>query len=406
MSSNVTPAAVFRVIEKYKPCLLIDEADTFLGVNDELRGILNSGHRKGGAVLRVTGDDLEPRQFATFGPCAIALIGTLPPTLADRSIPVELSRRRPSEPVESYRPDRAGHLDQLARQAARWAQDNAIAVGAADPEMPEEVTNRACDNWRVLKAIASVAGGKWPGYIDEAAKAAQARGGEEASRLELLLGDIRAVGFTGNDAEVRSADLVQRLIDLEGRPWAELGRSHKPLTQNGLARLLKPLAIGPGNVGPENSRARGYKREQFQDAFERYLPPNGDPEVHRCTERDETRVSRISEPHSPEDGCALGESKKPNNDGLLGTCALSNGGNGQSTREPRSPEWRRLPLEPHTIERLASGYRQHFYAGRDEVATDGWLRQALAAEGVFPEFITTEFGRVKRVVYAPLGSGR
>ena len=128
LASNVTPAAVFRVIEKYKPCLLIDEADTFLGVNDELRGILNSGHRKGGSVLRVTGDDLEPRQFATFAPCGIALIGTLPPTLADRSIPVELNRRRPNEPVESFRPDRAGRLEQLARQAARWARDNAVAL--------------------------------------------------------------------------------------------------------------------------------------------------------------------------------------------------------------------------------------------------------------------------------------
>jgi len=411
LASNVTPAAAFRVIEKYKPCLLIDEADTFLGVNDELRGVLNSGHRKGGAVLRVTGDDLEPRQFATFGPCAIALIGTLPSTLADRSIPIELNRRRPNEPVESFRPDRAGDLDQLARQAVRWAQDNAIAVGAADPEMPEEITNRACDNWRVLKAIASVAGGQWPVYIDEAAKAAQAQAGEEASRLELLLGDIRAVGFSGDDAEVRSADLVQRLIDLEARPWAELGRRHKPLTQNGLARLLKPLGIGPGNVGPENSRARGYKREQFQEAFERYLEPEGASEVHRCTEGDEIKTSRISEPHSQVDGCALQECKNPNNNGLLGTCALPNGGNGQSTqrpkpREPRSPEWRGLGLEPHTIERLASEYRQHFYAGRDEVATDIWLRQALAAEGVFPEYIKTEFWRVKKVVPAPLGSGR
>jgi hypothetical protein len=113
--------------------------------------------------------------------------------------------------------------------------------------------------------------------------------------------------------------------------------------------------------------------------------------------------------HSPDDGCALRKCKKPNNDGPLSTCALSNGGNGQSTQrpkpgEPRSPEWRGLGLEPHTIERLASEYRQHFYAGRDEVATDGWLRQKLADEGVFPEFITTEFGRVKDVVYAPLGS--
>src|SRR4029077_16570219 len=143
--------------------------DTFLGVNDELRGILNSGHRKGGAVLRVTGDDLEPRQFATFAPCGVALIGTLPPTLPDRSIPIQWNRRRPNEPVDSFRPDRAGDLDALARQAARWAQDNAVAVAAADPEMPEEGTNRARDNWRVLKAIATVAGGNWPDRIDEAA---------------------------------------------------------------------------------------------------------------------------------------------------------------------------------------------------------------------------------------------
>jgi hypothetical protein len=54
-------------------------------------------------VLRVTGDDQEPRQFATFGPCAIALIGTLPSTLADRSIAVDLNRRRPNERIESYR---------------------------------------------------------------------------------------------------------------------------------------------------------------------------------------------------------------------------------------------------------------------------------------------------------------
>ena len=168
----------------------------FLGVNDELRGVLNSGHRKGGTVVRVTGDDLEPRQFATFGPCAIALIGTLPSTLADRSIPIEL-KPASSKRARRTRSSRAHrHLEQLARQAARWAQDNAVAVAAADPEMPEEVTNRARDNWRVLKAIATVAGGKWPGYIDEAAKAAQARVEDEASRLELLLEDIRAVGFT------------------------------------------------------------------------------------------------------------------------------------------------------------------------------------------------------------------
>jgi hypothetical protein len=73
-------------------------------------------------------------------------------------------------------------------------------------------------------------------------------------------------------------------------------------------------------------------------------------------------------------------------------------------REPRSPEWRGLGLEPDAIERLASEYRERFYAERDEAAVDDWLRQKLADEGVFSEFIATEFGRVKEVVYAPLGS--
>jgi hypothetical protein len=47
-AANVTSSAIFRVIEGHCPTLLVDEADTFLYDNDELRGVLNSGHRKGG----------------------------------------------------------------------------------------------------------------------------------------------------------------------------------------------------------------------------------------------------------------------------------------------------------------------------------------------------------------------
>src|SRR5215467_1908373 len=112
-TANVTAAAIFRVIEAHRPTLLVDEADTFLYDNDELRGVLNSGHRKGGAVLRTVGDDYEPRSFATYSACAIALIGSLPDTLHDRAVSVELKRRMPTEKAEPFRPDRAGHLDML-----------------------------------------------------------------------------------------------------------------------------------------------------------------------------------------------------------------------------------------------------------------------------------------------------
>jgi putative DNA primase/helicase len=60
-TANVSPAALFRVVEAHRPTLLIDEADTFIDQRDELRGILNSGHRKGGSVLRTVGDDHDVR---------------------------------------------------------------------------------------------------------------------------------------------------------------------------------------------------------------------------------------------------------------------------------------------------------------------------------------------------------
>jgi hypothetical protein len=85
-TANATAAVIFRIVEICSPTLLIDEADTFLNENMELRGILNSGHRRGGTVVRTVGDDHEPRQFSTWAAAAIAMIGRLPDTLNDRSI--------------------------------------------------------------------------------------------------------------------------------------------------------------------------------------------------------------------------------------------------------------------------------------------------------------------------------
>ena len=173
-TANVSAAALFRVVEGYRPTLLVDEADTFLAESDDLRGVLNSGHRRGGSVLRTVGDDHEPRAFATYAAVAIGIIGSLPDTLADRSIPVDLKRKLSSEVTESFRIDRVGHLEVLARKAARWAADNADAIAAADPDMPPGVHSRAADNWRPLFAIADAAGGEWPKRARAAASQAAA----------------------------------------------------------------------------------------------------------------------------------------------------------------------------------------------------------------------------------------
>src|SRR6202011_5788535 len=69
--TNVAPAPLFRCIEEFRPTLLLDEADTWLRENEELRGILNGGHsRKTACVIRCVGDEHDVRAFSTFCPKA------------------------------------------------------------------------------------------------------------------------------------------------------------------------------------------------------------------------------------------------------------------------------------------------------------------------------------------------
>jgi putative DNA primase/helicase len=142
LAGNVSAASVFRVVEVARPTLLVDEADTFLPGNDELRGVLNSGHRRGGNVIRVVGEAMDVRAFSTFAPAAIAMIGHLPGTLADRSVAITLKRKRADEPVESFRYDRTEELDQLARMCARWDDTELIFCSWSAASNP--FTVRAC----------------------------------------------------------------------------------------------------------------------------------------------------------------------------------------------------------------------------------------------------------------------
>ena len=331
------------------------------------------------------GDDHEPRAFAIYSACAIALIGRLPDTLNDRSAHVELKRRLPSEQAEPFRPDRADHLDELARKAVRWTKDNAVRVGEADPEMPDGIINRAADNLRPLLAIADAAGGEWPQRARKAAEASRSADDHDASRLELLLGDIRDVF---KEIEMSSAELVKALVAIEGRPWAELGKSRKPLTQNGLARMLKTLGIGPDKIGPETKRLNGYKRDWFKDAFARFLPPQGASEPDIRTERDEMGTSDDFKMDSHEPGCPVEKCEKPNNDGVLSTCPVAKGFAGEKAKVTAANCSAEPGLSRRRVQELADwysdeGHQRYCDNTLDTAALDAELRTALAEE-VFP----------------------
>lgn len=270
-TSNATTAAIFRVVEMQRPTLLIDEADTFLKENIELRGILNSGHRQNGAVLRTVGEDLEPRQFSTYSPCAIALIGKLPETLTDRSVLIELRRRGPDDQIKAFRFDKTASLDVLARKTARFALDNVQKIANAEPAMPVGVYNRAADNWRPLLAIADAAGEGWPVCAREAIEAGSDSRNQDQSVGIMLLSDIQNMFVERGVERLTSADLVAGIIAIEGRPWAEW-KADKPITTNSLARLLARFQIRPSSIRIESNTPKGYLLSQFADAFSRYLP--------------------------------------------------------------------------------------------------------------------------------------
>ena len=293
LASNITPAALFRVIEACRPCLLIDEADTFIQGNDELRGVINSGHtRQSAFVIRVNGETLEPEKFSTWGPKVIALIGQLPDTNRDRSVEIRLQRKLPGEKVQRLLLDFAKQMEPLRRKLLRWAQDNAETLKAATPDIPEVGNDRAIDNWQPLFAIAQVAEGEWQEMARKAMLAIEATSDSATVRQELLA-DIREA-FNGHD-RMSSKGLVEALTGMDDRPWAEW-RHGKPLTPNGLARLLKPFGIKSELIRKGQKVFRGYKKEMFKEAFIRYLGP--DPPTQSVTTLQSHKINKLGQNQS------------------------------------------------------------------------------------------------------------
>ncbi|MGH6678881.1 MAG: DUF3631 domain-containing protein, partial [Bradyrhizobium sp.] len=271
-ASNITSAALFRTIEAAQPTLLLDEADTYLRRNDELRGVIDAGHRRDGAVIRTVGDDHEPRLFRVWAPVVIAAIGRLPGTIEDRSIVIPMRRRRPDESVTSLRLDRPTGLDALARRAARWAADNIISLGAADPEMPDAIYNRTADNWRPLIAVAGLAGDGWPGRARDAALELCAAADDDGSAGVMLLSDLRELFGCQPGGVLFTREILDALHADETRPWSEW-RTDKPITARQLAALVRQYGVRPQTVRRGSQTDKGYERGWFRDAFERYLAP-------------------------------------------------------------------------------------------------------------------------------------
>jgi hypothetical protein len=301
---NVTPAYLFRKVgnEEGPPTILFDEIDTVFGPkakeNEELRALLNSGHRRGAVAGRcvVRGKTVETEEISSYAAVALAGLGWLPDTILSRSVIVRMRRRAPDEHVEPFR--RRVHAptgEALCRRLAGWAAAILEEATEARPDMPVGVEDRNADMWEPLLAVADIAGGDWPVKARKAAIALVKIAREIEPSLNLrLLADLRAV-FGRNEAR-STKNILAELYQIEDAPWTDL--KGKPLSDNQLARRLKQYDVKPKNVRIGDTVSKGYVRADLHDVWRRYLPPFTDEAAtpataatSECFQRDSVAVA-------------------------------------------------------------------------------------------------------------------
>lgn len=287
MASNITPAAVFRVIEDRRPTLLIDEADTFMDdKNSELGGIINSGHTRDTAyVIRVCGEEFEAKQFSTWGAKAIAGIGRRTETIEDRSINLRLRRKLPSEEIERLRHAEPNLFKNLSQKLCRFAHDHGVDIKHMRPNLPEELHDRAQDNWESLLSIADFVGGTWPERARKAALEISGSEHEPPSIATELLSDIQAIFEKEETAKIHTVDLIEMLCADDEKPWEHF-KQDKKITSRQLATLLKAFGVRSKDVKIGGEVRKGYSLADFEDSFARYLPDLSAAPLHTLPEKE------------------------------------------------------------------------------------------------------------------------
>ena len=280
-AANITAAGVFQAIEQWAPTLLVDEMDAIFRAKSEqaeaLRAVLNSGNRRGSYVIRGTQDG-TPARFGTFCCKALAGINTgrLPDTIRDRSIVINMQRRRPDERVEDLFPaELADQLAELRRRLEDWAAENVEHLAAwRRPRRVEGLDDRLQEAWDPLLAIGDLAQAGWPEKARNAATAL-ASGADDASDLahgHIVIEALRAI--FGDEPALSSQAICSKLNGDEELPFVGYsnGAGIKP---RDLAKLLRPYGIKARTVRAGEGAAgttRGYHISQVADVWERYAP--------------------------------------------------------------------------------------------------------------------------------------
>jgi hypothetical protein len=281
-TSSPSEATVYRNIEAKKPTMLLDEVDTIFSPRtadkyEGLRALLNNGNRRGAKVPRCVGPTNKIVEFDTYCAKALAGIGTLPDTVADRAIPIRLQRKTREEKTAQFRRREVEPLGKkLSKRIEKWAAANSKALEDARPAMPDELDDRDQDGCEALVAIADLLDcGPQAREALVSLLAGERLDSEETVRIQLLR-DIRTVFNKKRDGQrhnkLSTESLLKRLNSdpkLAESGWG--GYYHRGLASRDLAKFLHQYGISSQNVRIGEKVLRGYTRDSFYEAWKRYL---------------------------------------------------------------------------------------------------------------------------------------
>lgn len=308
-AEEISGSALRRVPGQLKPTLFLDEMDAMLrGDKDKaeaIRGLLNSGYRAKGCALLCGGKEsnFALERFPSFCPKVLAGIGQLWDTVAGRSIPIELHRMAADQSVEDIDDDDV--VEALAQPILnaleRWGEGVLPQLKQIAVEKVPGLKHRQQNISKPLVQIVTLAGPEWTEALTKALRELfQVTGSGDDSTGVILLDDIHSIFAERHPKlHIPSKELAAALNEIEGRPWADWGRSEKGLTANQLAKQLRKYHIHPHVITPAGETSfRGYEKSDFTDAWKRYCsypPSQGVKAYESASTLNETLFSKRKE---------------------------------------------------------------------------------------------------------------
>ena len=291
---RLSEAALYRLIEQYKPTLLIDEFHRLLAKYPNLLDLLLTSYDRDKKVVLVNAEKHTIEEFDCWAAKAFAYLGILDEQLRDRIIEIYLERKPKGVRRARLKETPQEVWETLERKCLRWATDNKDKVAVAKIAPLEVSNDRASDNWELLLAIAEVIdpakkvtdGEPKPYSVQIRSFALEEENDErdEESEGTQVLNVLRKafrdecvardLDFDDpkTDLAIRLKDLCSALNREEIAPWKDRDMG---VTSQWLAKVMRryrikaiQLRIDSAGIGNKDNRARCYRLKQLRKIFQ------------------------------------------------------------------------------------------------------------------------------------------